>query len=92
MSASQVQMSSRVEFRMPEDLKHEVDEAAALLGTTFTAFATQVLVERARQVKQNHGLTILGDEARDSFVEMMSNPPEPSLALKATLKRRQVMV
>jgi len=77
---------------MPQELKEEVEEAVALLGSTFTAFATQVLVERARQVKHSHGLTILGDEARDSFVEMMANPPDPSEALKKTLGVRSVVV
>jgi uncharacterized protein (DUF1778 family) len=77
---------------MPKDLKKEVEEAAALLGSTFTAFATQVLVERAREVKRQHGLTVLCDEARDSFVEMILNPPAPSKALKKTLNTRKVSI
>lgn len=86
------QSSPRVEFRMPEDLKREVEEAAALLGTTFTAFATQALVERARQVKHQYSYTLLSDGARDSFVELMENPPEPSDALKKTLNTRDVEI
>ena len=77
---------------MPENLKKEVEEAAALLGSTFTAFATQALVERAREVKHRYGLTVLCDEARDSFVEMMTNPPEPSEALKKTLNPTKVVL
>lgn len=77
---------------MPAHLKREIEEAAALLGTTFTAFATQALVERARAVKHQHGLTILCDEARDAFVEMMANPPEPSEALKRTLNTTKVVL
>ena len=82
--------SPRVEFRMPLDLKKEVEEAAALLGTTFTAFATQALVERARQVKSRYTLTMLSDEARDSFVEIMTDPTPPSDALRRTLNTRAV--
>lgn len=84
--------SPRVEFRMPQELKREVEEAAALLGSTFTAFATQALVERAREVKHQYGLTVLCDEARDSFVELMANPPAPSETLKKTLNTRSVVL
>lgn len=77
---------------MPQHLKQEVEEAAALLGCTFTAFATHALVERAREVKQRYGLTVLCDEARDSFVEMMANPPAPSEALKKTLNTKKVVL
>jgi uncharacterized protein (DUF1778 family) len=85
-------VSPRVEFRMSKELKREVEEAAALLGSSFTAFATQALVERAREVKHQYGLTVLCDEARDSFVEMMTNPPAPSEALKRTLNTTKVVL
>jgi len=77
---------------MPSHLKREVEEAAALLGSTFTAFATQALVERAREVKHRHGLTVLCDEARDAFVEMVDNPPVPGEALRKTLNTRKVVL
>ncbi len=84
--------SPRVEFRMSKELKLEVEEAAAMLGSTFTAFATQALVERARQVKQQYNLTLISGEARDSFVELMTNPPSPSDALKRTVNTRKVIL
>ena len=59
--------TARVEFRMPTNLKQEVEEAVALLGSTFTSFATEVLVERSRQVKRDHAMTLLCDEERDAF-------------------------
>jgi uncharacterized protein (DUF1778 family) len=66
---------------MPTDLKEEVEEAAALLGSTFTSFATEVLVERSRQVKRDHAMTLLCNEERDAFLRMISNPPDPTDAL-----------
>jgi len=89
---SKAPVTARVEFRMPPELKQEVEEAAALLGASFTAFATQVLVERAREIKRDHSLTILGDDARDSFIELMSNPPAPSEALRKTLSVKSVVL
>lgn len=70
---------------MAPNLKSEVEEAAALLGLTLTAFASQTLIEKARQVKQQASITRLGDLERDAFVEMLSSPPSPSAALRKTL-------
>ena len=73
--------TARVEFRMAADLKKEVEEAAALLGATFTSFATEILTERARQVKREYGQTVMNDKERDAFLEMLAQPPKPSEAL-----------
>jgi uncharacterized protein (DUF1778 family) len=81
MPKSQVRQTARVEFRMPPQLKKEIEEAAALLGATFTSFATEVLVERSRQVKRDHAMTVLCDQERDAFLRMIANPPEPTDAL-----------
>lgn len=75
---------------MDPRLKQEVEEAAALLGTTFTAFATQVLVERAREVRLLHSVTSLAGEAANDFAKMIIDAPEPSEALKSTLSKRRI--
>lgn len=82
--------SPRVEFRMSPELKREVEEAAALVGSTFTAFATQALLERARAVRHQYGFTVLHDEACEAFAELIANPPAPSEALRETLNTRDV--
>lgn len=79
---SKAEASARVEFRMSPSLKKEVEEAAALLGTTFTSFATEVLVERSRQVKREHNITMMGDQEREAFLQLISEPSEPNEALK----------
>ena len=73
--------TARVEFRMPAELKQEVEEAAALVGATFTSFATEILVERARQVKREHAQTVLSDTERDAFLDMLSKTTVPSDSL-----------
>ena len=78
--------TARVEFRMPADLKNEVEEAAALLGSTFTSFATEILVAKARQVKLEYGQTILNDRARDAFLELLEKPAPPSAALTKLMR------
>ena len=79
-------VTARVEFRMPADLKSEVEEAAALLGASFTSFATEILVARARQVKLEHSLTVLKNKERDAFLEMLEKPAEPSESLVKLMK------
>ena len=81
MPKTNTQETARIEFRMAPSLKKEVEEAAALLGTTFTSLATEVLVERSRQVKREHPMTVLCDQERDAFLRLISNPPEPTDAL-----------
>ncbi len=73
---------------MASDLKREVEEAAALLGTTFTSFATESLVSRARQVKREHSLTVLNDDEREAFLGLLATPPAPSESLVRLMKVR----
>ena len=85
---AKAQDTARVEFRMSALLKRELEEAAALVGTTFTSFATEVLVERSRQVKRDHNLTVMGDQERDAFLQLISNPVEPSRALAKLMQTK----
>jgi uncharacterized protein (DUF1778 family) len=78
--------SVRVEFRIPANLKAEVEEAAALAGVTFASFATEALVERVRQIKRDLTLTVLDNEERDAFPQMLAEPPKPSPALIKLMK------
>jgi uncharacterized protein (DUF1778 family) len=71
---------------MPADLKSEIEEAAALVGATFTSFATEILVEKARQIKRDHGLIVLNNQDRDAFLKVLVNPPEPSEELIKVMK------
>lgn len=88
MAKTQTQETARVEFRMPPKLKQEVEEAAALVGLTFTSFATEALIARSRQVKRDHTLTKMGDQERDAFLMLISNPPEPSEALAKLMQAK----
>jgi len=91
MANRNYQDSARVEFRMAPDLKSEVEEAAELLGTTLTAFATEALVQRARQVKREHQLTILDDVERDAFLKLIASPPPPSNELKKLMHVKVIL-
>lgn len=78
--------SARVELRMNADLKNEVEEAAALLGVSLTAFATESMVQRAREVKQQHSVTKLYGADCEAFANLIANPPKPNKALLKTMQ------
>jgi uncharacterized protein (DUF1778 family) len=76
---------------MAADLKGEIEEAASLVGATFTSLATETLIERARQIKRQYGLTVMNDSERDAFLEMLAQPPQPPESL-VRLMSTQVML
>jgi uncharacterized protein (DUF1778 family) len=84
--------SARVEFRIKAPLKREIEEAAELLGISFTAFATEALVERARRVKNDYHVTVLRGEEAKAFVEVMTRPRQMSEKLRKTLNTRSVEI
>ncbi len=72
---------SRLEFRVPEKTKKELEQAAELLGLSLTAFATDALMARARQVKREHAQTTLRGEDSRLFLQMLAIPPKPKKVL-----------
>ncbi len=73
--------TARVEFRMPAHLKSEVEEAAALVGASFTSFATEILVAKGRQIKLEFEQTVMSDRERDAFLKILESPAKPSKSL-----------
>ena len=80
-TAASPEPQARVDFRMPESLKNEVETAAAMQGVSLTAFFAEAAVERARVVKANYAATVLNDAERDAFIAVMTAPPEENPAL-----------
>jgi uncharacterized protein (DUF1778 family) len=71
---------------MPEALKGEIEQAAALMGISLTAFFSMAAVERAREVKAQHASTVLNNEERDAFLTLMTSPPSPNPALHRLMR------
>ena len=79
--ASNAGIVGRLDIRLSKEAKRQVEEAAVIQGMTVTAFVLSTALEAARKVKREHQVTVLNDEERDAFIEMMTSPPEPSEAL-----------
>lgn len=84
--------TTRMEQRTKPHVKAVIQEAAALMGVDETAFVTGAAYERAQATIQAHERTVLAEEDREVFLAALSNPPEPTPALRemAELHRRLI--
>ena len=73
---------ARLNFRLPTELKQTIEQAAAHLGQSVTDFAVSTLVQNARSVIRQHGVTRLSNRDRAVFISMLDNPEtRPNQAL-----------
>ena len=68
---------SRLNFRLPIELKERIEKAAILSGVTVTDFAINTLAHTADEVLEKHQTRTLSNRDRDIFLEMLENPPPP---------------
>ena len=80
------QTVSRLNFRLPVELKEKIERAAIVSGVTVTDFAISALVNSADDVLDKHQNRVLSDRDRDIFLAMIENPPEPNEALKKAVQ------
>jgi uncharacterized protein (DUF1778 family) len=71
--------TTRIEMRVPEDLKALVERAASVAGQSLTTFAVSTLVERAHQVLAQHETTVLSARDREVFLHALDEKPNPAL-------------
>lgn len=80
------QTVSRLNFRLPFELKEKIERAAIISGVTVTDFAITALVSSAENVLEKHQTRILSDRDRDIFLAMLDSDGEPNDELKALAK------
>ena len=74
-------------MRIPPSVKHRLEYAASLRGTSLTEFVIQSAHEAAsRTIRENRVLT-LSERARTEFVRLLLNPPRPNRKAIAAAKR-----
>ncbi len=85
---STVKNDTRLNFRLPEELKATIEKAAARLGQSVSDFAVSTLVREAREVNREHDVTELSDRDRDVFVSILDDADaRPNEALAAAAER-----
>ncbi len=79
--------AERLEARLSYSQKELIQHAADLLGRTLTDFVITSSQETAKRVIREHEIVTLTARESRSFVDALSNPPEPNAALKKAAKR-----
>ena len=78
---------ARLNFRVSAELKTTIEEAAACLGQSVSAFAISTLAQAARNVIEQGQITRLSNRDRDTFIAALDNAPaRPNKALRAAAK------
>jgi uncharacterized protein (DUF1778 family) len=83
---------ARLSCRVSARIKHQAEEAAALLGQSITDFTESALADKAASVIERHERITLSDRDFARFVAAIEEPESPTEALKAAVSayRRQV--
>ena len=74
---------TRLSCRLSARIKHQAEEAAALLGQSITDFTESALAEKAQAVLDKHERIVLSERDFARFVELVENPAAPTEALQA---------
>ena len=77
-----VRLSCRVSAR----IKHQAEEAAALLGQSITDFTESALSAKAEAVLESHARISLSERDFKLFIDAISNPEQPTAALKNAVR------
>jgi len=79
---------SRLEARIPRELKRTLERAAAVTGhPTLTSFMIYSLQASARRAIEDHRQTKLTADESTSFVQALLAPAAPNVALRAAFER-----
>jgi uncharacterized protein (DUF1778 family) len=76
---------ARINCRVSARIKHQAEEAAALLGQSITDFTESALADKAQAVLERHERITLSDRDFALFVAMIENPDEPTEELKSAI-------
>ena len=85
MGASALKQA-RMEFKTTEETKNLLSEAARLSGVDLTSFVINSAADRARSVLAEMSMLKLNAEEHARFVQVLSNPPQPTQALRELME------
>jgi uncharacterized protein (DUF1778 family) len=82
--------TNRIELRVTERQKSEIEHAAALMGRSITDFSVSVLVKEAEDVILRERDLMMSDKAWDAFNKVLDEPAKSLEGLKGLLSRPSV--
>jgi uncharacterized protein (DUF1778 family) len=83
---SHTMLSKRLDLRVAEEEKREIDQAAALTGVTTSGFVRQTVLTAARETIRTYTTLRLTREGASQFVAAINNPPPPNEHLRALVR------
>lgn len=81
--------NARVELKTSPDAKNVLREAAEAVGLDLSAFILSAAMERAESVLDNQRRRQLSNQGWELMNQLMSEPAQPTLALKALMRRKK---
>ncbi len=79
-------LDARMDFRLPNQAKELIEQAASLTGQSLSDFAVSTLLERARQILQQESVRTLSRRDAERFLAMLDEA-EPNEALRKAAER-----
>lgn len=86
-----VSVQSRLNVRVPQDIKARIARAASIVGQDLTEFTVSTLNDRAVKVLEEHEAFVLTERERQAFFAILDGPlPEPTeKSLEATARYKR---
>lgn len=78
----------RIEFRLPEDAKKVIEEAAELSNLSISSYILNVVYKQAKLDLEQNEMIVLNNAERDKLIKALSSPKEPNAKLKGLFKWR----
>ncbi|HXG65016.1 MAG TPA: DUF1778 domain-containing protein [Blastocatellia bacterium] len=87
VSQDKQRSDARLDFRLNQQVKEVIEQAAAVSGQSVSDFAVSVLYRTAKEVLENERNTRLSDRDRDIFLALLDSDAKPNEALKRAANR-----
>lgn len=86
MKSNTKSKDERLDFRVTAEFKALITHAAEVSGTSVSTLLIESARMRAMELLEQHDRIVLGNAARDQFLQMLENPPAPNAALRKAAK------
>lgn len=80
--------STRINLRTSIEAKEMIERAAALMGTTVSAFMLQNAFEAARRIVSETNTLLMTQRDFEMFTASIEKPPKPKAALRKLMAPR----
>jgi uncharacterized protein (DUF1778 family) len=81
---------ARMDFRLSEELKKLIEQAALLSGQNLSDFATGVLARQAEEIVERHRIIRTSQDQYDQFVAFLEAPAVRIPAVSVALAQREL--